>query len=129
MKSVVLGRPFHVRFAGRTDFQYVADTAAAFIASADVMPEGAHVFNLHGETVGVDRIVQVINENARSSNGELVTYGGPPIPVAPALNDAAIRKTIGDLPSTPLEVGIRTTIDQFALLHDQGRLDTSDIDA
>ena len=35
MKSAVLGRPFHIRFGGATDFQYVADTAAAFIACAD----------------------------------------------------------------------------------------------
>src|SRR4029078_2959996 len=33
MKSAVLGKPFHIRFGGATDFQYVADTAAAFIAS------------------------------------------------------------------------------------------------
>jgi nucleoside-diphosphate-sugar epimerase len=129
MKSVVLGRPFHVRFAGRTDFQYVADTAAAFIKCADVMPEGAHVFNLHGETVDVQRIVSLINENATGTNGDLVTFGGPPIPVAPDMNDAAIRRTIGDVPSTPLEVGIRQTIGQFASLRDEGRLDTSDIDA
>jgi nucleoside-diphosphate-sugar epimerase len=129
MKSVVLGRPFHVRFAGRTDFQYVADTAAAFIKCADVMPEGAHVFNLHGETVNVERIVSLINENAPGTNGNLVTFGGPPIPVAPDMNDAAIRRTIGDVPSTPLETGIRQTIEQFASLRDEGRLDTSDIEA
>ena len=38
MKAAVLRRPFHIRFAGSTDFQYVADTAAAFIACADQMP-------------------------------------------------------------------------------------------
>ncbi|MGH9882544.1 MAG: NAD-dependent epimerase/dehydratase family protein, partial [Pyrinomonadaceae bacterium] len=27
MKAAVVGRPFHIRFGGRTDFQYVADTA------------------------------------------------------------------------------------------------------
>jgi len=128
MKSVVLGRPFHVRFAGRTDFQFVADTAAAFIKCADLMPKGAHVFNLHGETVEVERIVAVINESALNTNGDLVTFGGPPIPIAPDMSDAAIRKTIGDVPSTPLEVGVRQTIGQFASLRDEGRLDTSDID-
>jgi hypothetical protein len=71
----------------------------------------------------------VINENADRSNGALVTFGGLPIPIAPALNDAAIRKIIGDLPSTSLEVGIQQTIKKFASLRDEGRLDTSDIDA
>ncbi len=125
MKAAVLRRPFHIRFGGATDFQYVADTAAAFIACADKSTESAHVFNLHGETVTVARIAGFINEVAGES---LVTFGGPPIPIAPALNDSAIRKFIGELPSTPLETGIRETMKRFAALRDSGRLDTSDID-
>src|SRR6185295_17870084 len=89
MKSAVLGRPFHIRFGGATDFQYVADTAAAFIACADTDAEGAHVFNLHGETVEVEQIVAFINREARHSAGDLITFGGAPIPIAPAMNDAA----------------------------------------
>lgn len=125
MKAAVLRRPFQIRFGGATDFQYVADTAAAFIACADKASDGAHVFNLHGETVTVERIAGFINEVAGES---LVAFGGPPIPIAPALNDSAIRKFIGELPSTPLETGIRETMKRFAALRDSGRLDTSDID-
>ena len=123
MKSAVLGRPFHIRFGGATDFQYVADTAAAFLACADNAPDGAHVFNLHGETVTVDRIANFINESA----GNLITFGGPPIPIAAAMDDSAIRNTIGSLPSTPIETGMRETMDRFAALRDAGRLDTSDL--
>src|SRR5258705_3324378 len=126
MKASVLGRPFHIRFGGATDFQYVADTAATFIACADRVPQGAHVFNLHGESVEVDRIVRSINQH---SNSALITFGGPSIPIAPAMNDAAIRRVIGPLPSTPLEVGVLETMQRFATLRDAGRLDTSDIDA
>ena len=129
MKAAVLGVPFHIRFSGATDFQYVADTAAAFIACADRGPEGAHVFNLHGETVEVARIAQLINQNSMTPNRQLVTYGGPPIPIAPAINDAAIKRALGDLPSTPLAVGIHETMQRFAELRDAGRLDTSDIES
>ena len=126
MKAAVLGVPFQIRFSGPTDFQYAADTAAAFIACADRAPEGAHVFNLHGETADVSRIVDLINQN---SAAELVTFGGPPIPIAPALDDTAIRSLISDLPATPLETGIHETMQRFTELRDQGRLDTSDIEA
>ena len=129
MKAAVLGVPFQIRFSGATDFQYVADTAAAFIACADRAPEGAHVFNLHGETVEVARIAQLINQNSMTPNRQLVTYGGPPIPIAPAINDAAIKRALGDLPSTPLAVGIHETMQRFAELRDAGRLDTSDIES
>lgn len=125
MKAAVLGVPFHIRFGGATDFQYVADTAAAFIACADTAPDGANVFNLHGETVEVARIARVINEKA---GRELVTFGGAPIPIAPAMNDAAIRRVVGPLPSTPLETGIADTMQRFAALRDAGRLDTSDLE-
>lgn len=126
MKAAVLGIPFHIRFTGATDFQYVADTATAFIACADSSFEGPHVFNLHGETVEVKQIVEVINSIAGK---ELISYGGPEIPIAPALSDAAIRRTVGDLPSTPLEAGIRETMRRFAELRDSGQLDISDIEA
>jgi nucleoside-diphosphate-sugar epimerase len=129
MKAAVLGRRFHIRFGGATDFQYVADTAAAFIACADGMPEGAHVFNLHGETVQVERVTQLINAQAPDPNGDLITFGGPPIPIAPLMNDAAIRRVIGALPATPMEHGVQETMQRFAALRDSGRLDTSDIDA
>ena len=129
MKAAILHRPFHIRFGGATDFQYVADTAAAFIACADTMPEGAHVFNLHGETVQVADIAKLINELALNTNGDLITFGGPPIPIAAAMSDAAIRKVIGQLPATPLETGMRETMERFSILRDTGRLDTRDIDS
>src|SRR2546427_5133801 len=129
MKAAVLGVPFHIRFSGATDFQYVADTAAAFIACADRAPEGAHVFNLHGETVEVARIAQLINQNSITPDRQLVTYGGPPIPIAPAINDAAIKRALGDLPSKPVAACLPRTMQRFAEVGDAGRLDTSDIES
>ncbi|HEY2964229.1 MAG TPA: NAD(P)-dependent oxidoreductase [Pyrinomonadaceae bacterium] len=126
MKSAVLGRAFHIRFSGATDFQYVADTASAFIACADKAPEGAHVFNLHGETLTVDEITRFINDEAKE---ELVAFSGPAIPIAPAIDDSAIKRAIGPLPFTPYQEGIRATMKRFAELRDAGRLDTSDIDS
>ena len=127
MKSAVLGRKFHIRFGGATDFQYVADTAAAFIACADSAEDGAHVFNLHGETIEVERIAAFINHEV-SSNGPLITFGGPALPISPAMNDAAIRRVIGELPSTPFEIGVRETMKRFSVLQAEGRLDMSDLD-
>jgi nucleoside-diphosphate-sugar epimerase len=126
MKAAVLGVSFHIRFSGATDFQYVEDTATAFIACADDAPKGAYVFNLHGETVSVERIAKIINDSVTK---ELVSFSGPPIPIAPAIDDSAIRKVFADLPSTPLEVGVRETMQRFSKLHEAGRLDTSDIDS
>jgi nucleoside-diphosphate-sugar epimerase len=128
MKSAVLGRPFHVRFAGATDFLYVADAAWAFISGADQSPEGAHVFNLHGQSVQVEEVVAVIDQSLPAGQRGLVTFGGPPVPIAPAMDDAAFRRVIGGMPATPLEDGVRETVERFAALRDAGRLDASELE-
>jgi nucleoside-diphosphate-sugar epimerase len=127
MKAAVLNRPFHIRFDGATDFQYVADTAAAFIACADRAPEGAHVFNLHGEVVEIAEIVRIIEAQLPANRRGLITFGGPRVPVPAGLSDAAIRAAVGELPLTPLAAGVRETIERFSKLRDEGRLDTSDL--
>jgi nucleoside-diphosphate-sugar epimerase len=129
MKAAVLGRPFQIRFSGATDFVYVADTAAAFIACADNLPEGASVFNLHGETVEVAQIAELINQQSTRPAESLVTFAGAPIPIASRMDDTAIRRVVGDLPATTLDIGVRETMRMFAMLRDKGRLDTSDIDS
>ena len=126
MKAAALGLPFHIRFSGATDFLYVADAAAIFIACADRAPEGAHVFNVHGDTVETAAVARLINDE---TGGEWVTFGGPPIPIAAYLNDVAIRRAIGGLSTTPLGEGVRETVRRFVELRDAGRLDTSDIEA
>ena len=128
MKAAVVGRRFHIKFSGATDFLYVADTAAAFIACADRAPSGALVFNLHGDTVDVADCVGVIDDHLPVKLRGLITFGGPPIPIAPELSDRAIHNALGDLQSTPLNKGIEETITLFTAMRDQGRLDTSELD-
>jgi nucleoside-diphosphate-sugar epimerase len=127
MKATVVGRPFHIRFGGRTDFQYVGDTADIFIRAATSDLAGAHVFNLHGETVRVADIVAEI-ERAWPELRSVVTFADEPLSIPTEMDDSAIRAALGELPSTRLADGVQATIQRFAELHRQGRLDTSDLD-
>jgi len=128
IKSAVIGRPFRIRFSGVTDFIYTADTAAAFIACADRAPDGAHVFNLHGDARDVSDAVAILEQEIGPAARGLVSIDGPGIPMPPSLDDSALRAVIADLPSTPLEQGIRETVQRFRALEAAGRLDTADID-
>jgi len=128
-KAAVLGRPFTIRFGGSTDVLYVADAAAAFIACADRGPEGAHVFNLHGDCVAVTRFVELIDANLPAGDRGHVTIEGPPLPIAANMDDSAIQERVGDLPSTPLVEGVRETMDRFRALRARGLLDTKDLDS
>ena len=127
MKAAVLGREFTIPFSGATDFNYVADTAATFVAAADRAPEGAHVFNLHGASVEVARIVEVIDELAPEAGR--IRVDGPAIPIPPALDGRALHEALPDLPDTKLEEGIRMTMDRFRTLHEEGRLSTHDLES
>jgi nucleoside-diphosphate-sugar epimerase len=128
MKAAVVGRPFHIRFGGRTDFQYVRDTADVFIRAAAGNLNGAHVFNLHGETVSIGAVIAEI-ERAWPKAKSTITYSDTPLAIPAEMDDAAIRATLGPLPATPLAEGVRATIERFAELQSEGRLETSDLDA
>jgi nucleoside-diphosphate-sugar epimerase len=128
IKSAVVGRPFRIRFSGVTDFIYTADTAAAFIACADAAPDGAHVFNLHGDARNVGDAVAIMEDEIGSAARGLISIDGPGIPMPPSLDDTALRLMVAGLPQTRLEDGVRETIRRFRQLKDDGRLDTSDID-
>jgi nucleoside-diphosphate-sugar epimerase len=127
MKAAVVGRPFHIRFGGRTDFQYIADTADVFIRAALSDLTGAHVFNLHGETIHVGEVVAEIERAWPGARGT-ITYADAPLSIPAELDATMIRATLGELPATPLAEGVRETLKRFAELRREGRLTTEDLD-
>ncbi len=127
MKAAVAGRPFHIRFGGRTDFLYIADCADAFIKAATVDLPGAHVFNLHGETVHLQQIVAEI-ERIRPAAAGTITCAEQAIAMPSTLDDAAIQAALGGVPQTSMAEGIAETIERFAELQRTGRLDLSDLE-
>ncbi|HZS09706.1 MAG TPA: SDR family oxidoreductase [Blastocatellia bacterium] len=133
MKAAVVGRPYHIRFGGSTDFLFAADAADAFIRSAATDLEGAHVFNLHGETVSLAEVVREIEESLRAVRGPKaraqITFSDNALPFPAKLDDTAIRNALGDLPATSPADGVRATVERFAELSRQGPLDTSDLDS
>jgi nucleoside-diphosphate-sugar epimerase len=127
MKAAVVGRPFHIRFGGRTDFLYVADCADAFIRAASADLEGAFVFNSHGESVEMAAVVEEIESLIPESRGR-ITCDSTPLALPPELDDSAIVLALGDIPHTPLSQGVRETVERFRQLHLQGRLSVEDLE-
>jgi len=127
MKAAVVGRPFHIRFGGKTDFLYVADCADAFIRAASADLEGAHAFNLHGETIEVAAVIEEIEKLIPSAK-KLISLDSTPLALPPELDDSAIVRALGDIPHTSLAQGAKETIERFGRLRRENRLDTSDLD-
>lgn len=121
MKNLVMGNAFQIPLGGFMDLQYVEDVAESFIRSLLSDVQGAHVFNLAGEVIHMDELVKTM-DRIRPGAAELITCGGPQVPVAYRMDDSSIRSVIPNIPRTPLEDGMRTTIEMYERLHREGRL-------
>ncbi len=122
--AALMGQRFHIGFGGYTDMQYVDDVARIFIACATVPFQGAGAFNLRGDVVTVDQVIDAI-EAAVPGARLLITHGDQQIPIAPSLDDSGLRSLLGDVPHTPLREGVAQTADRFRRLLAEGRLDAS----
>ncbi len=125
IKSIALGRPYHISYGGVQDLQYVGDVAQTVVACLDRPYQGARAYNLRGHVVDLPayhRALCVVEPSAE----RLITYGERQIAIAYDLDDAALQRDLGPVPCTPLEDGIRQTLTLFRELHRQGRLDTDD---
>jgi nucleoside-diphosphate-sugar epimerase len=127
MKAAVLGRPYRIPYGGRTDLIFVDDVASAVIAASRVTFAGARVYNLHGESLAIADVVRTIHALWPESHA-LVSHVEEPTPFAEALDDARYQADFGPLPGTAFKDGARRTLDEFARLLEQGRLDARELD-
>jgi nucleoside-diphosphate-sugar epimerase len=127
MKAAALGRPFTIRFGGDVDMQYVDDVAKIFIRCVEAEFHGAKSYNVRGQVVSVDEIVQAIETVLPESRG-LITHTDNQIPIAPSLDDSELRTDGGGIPATSLDDGIRRTAEVFQRLQREGRLEVGDLE-
>jgi nucleoside-diphosphate-sugar epimerase len=128
IKSLALGRPYHITYGGWQDMQYVEDVAAAFVRCLEAPYDGAKSYNLRGDVVDMPTLHAALCEAAPEARS-LITHGERQIGIAYDLSDDALQRDLGPLARTPLVEGIRRTLGLFRRLHAEGRLDTLDLDA
>jgi nucleoside-diphosphate-sugar epimerase len=128
IKSVAVGRSYHISYGGKQDLQYVGDVAATFLRALTHPFEGAEAFNVRGAVEPIEAFAAALGEVAPESKA-LVTHGDRQLPIAPNLDDSRLQAQIGPLRPTSLRDGIAETYRRFVELRDQGRLDLSDLPA
>ncbi len=126
MKAAVLGRAFKIRWGGRTDLIFTADVARALLAAARSRLDGARVYNLHGASAVIADVVRLIDDVWPAATG-LISHVEEPIPFPDALDDARYQKDLGPAPATALDAGVRQTLEEFARLGKEGRLDAREL--
>jgi nucleoside-diphosphate-sugar epimerase len=126
IKSLALGRRYHISYGGVQDLQWVDDVAKAFVRCLEAPYSGARSYNLRGHVVDQGAFHHALCEVEPAAE-QLITYGERQIPIAYDLDDAALQRDLGPMPRTPLSEGIRQTLSHFNRLQAEGRLDTSDL--
>jgi len=126
IKSVVVRRPFRLRFGGMIDLQYVEDVAELFVKAALKDYPGARVYNVRGSVLHVSDLIRTIEESLPSSEG-LLSFEDKPLPIPASLDDSKTERDFGPLRKTPPERGVALTADFYRSLLARGELDLSDL--
>jgi nucleoside-diphosphate-sugar epimerase len=126
IKSLALGRPYHISYGGWQDMQYVDDVARIFVRCLEAPYQGAKSYNVRGDVVDLPAFHRALC-TVEPSAEKLVTFGERQIAIAYNLDDAALQRDLGPMPHTPLVEGIAQTLADFRRLHSAGRLDTADL--
>ena len=121
MLAAAAGKPYNISYGGRFGFQYADDAAKAYIDAARVDFKGAEVFNLGGETVGVDDIIREIEAAEPSARGT-ITYDNIPLPFPEQIDNEPLVALLGALRVTPLASGVRESIRTFKKALSEGTI-------
>jgi nucleoside-diphosphate-sugar epimerase len=127
IKSLALGRPYHITYGGYQDLQYVDDVARIFVRCLEAPYQGAKSYNLRGDVVDLQTFHRVLCEVEPRANA-LISFGERQIAIAYDLDDTALQRDLGPMPRTELKEGIRQTLGHFRRLQGQGRLDAYDLE-
>src|SRR2546428_4768369 len=127
MSPAGLGRASRMRGGGRTALAYGEVAGGAPPAGGASRLDGARVYNLHGASVAIAELVRMIEAAWPRAQG-LITHVEQTIPFPAALDDARYQKDLGPAPPTALADGLRKTLDEFARLQEDGRLDARELE-
>lgn len=113
IKAAIRGERYEISFGGQAEFQYVDDTAKAFIMAANADFKGAMAYNLGGGTSCIDEIIDAIEEAIPQAKGK-ITYVNHALPFPRHRDTAELEKVIGIIPRTTLKEGIRRSVEYFS---------------
>ncbi len=112
MLAAAEGRPFEIPFGGSFQLQYAPDVAAAFILASRSGARSATVHNLNGRAVHMSEVVAAIESAAPEAAGT-ITFVDQALPFPAEVDHDSLRDVMAEPPETPLQDGIRATIERF----------------
>jgi len=108
MQAAARGEGYHITFGGKMQFHFASDVAQQFIAAAKLPQDGAQGFNLGTAPIAVQDLAKIIMEIVPDV---IITVNEQPLPFPEACDPSPLHKAFEQVYETPIEVGIRQTID------------------
>ncbi len=119
MLAAAAGQNFHINFGGVMQFQWASDTALQFIESATHPLNGAYVFNLDAPPTPVAQVVEIIE---RLRPNVKITMSDTVLPFPENFDGSELHRHFANVYDTPLEEGIRQTIEGFERALAEGKI-------
>ncbi len=119
MLAAAAGKPFHIGFGGTMQFQWASDVARYFIAASETPSAGAVTFNLGTPPATVEQVAQMIKDVKPTA---AITVEDRLLSFPAGFEDAPLKEYLPAITDTPLQDGIRATIQAFEQCLADGRL-------
>jgi len=111
-RALARGENYTFCFSGAAGFEYVEDTARAFVQAAFETPHGSMVADLPGHHSTVDEVVRLLSE-VRPTSLSRFSIAGPALPCTIPASSPTIHSLFPKWKTTPLEMGLRQTVEYY----------------
>ena len=115
MLAAAAGKPYRIPYGGSAQLQLAQDAARAFVAASLAGHAGAPVHNLRGQKASVEEIVAAIGSDA-------IGYDDLRLPFPEEVDSASFDELLPGFTETPLDDGVRTTVERFRALLAAGKI-------
>lgn len=111
-RAIANGEEFTFAYSGRTGYEFVGDTARAFVRSALEVHDGAYAVDLPGIPADVSEIIAILDGLCPGASS-LIKAEGPPLPYPVSPHQFTIQELFPDWQTTSLEEGLRQTFEYY----------------
>ena len=112
MEAAARGDGHTIAYGGTAQYDFAPDVGRAFALAARAAADGAHVANFPGVPSTMQAVVDAIESAAPAVAGKVFWEEGQ-LPFPESLEGNQLERLVGPLPRTPLDDGVRATIEHF----------------